>query len=224
MEFEKRSSGTAKAGLATGVVGTALGALNSLALVGAGVNAANNGGYNRSNETVVAMPMMGGCMPYAGYGYGYPGYAYNGYAAGGCCSEDHFVNRYEAQLQHTIGEKDSQLALKDAIMSQDTKMLEMYKYVDGRLRDVEANLARQAVVNQKTEDSFVLAQKDLDCCCKRLENGIAEERRERQCEDRAIITYTNATFYPKNVADISILNTTTPQKTYNPLTRDCDCR
>lgn len=193
MEFEKRSSGTAKAGLSTGIIGTALGALNSMALLGAGVSGYNNAGRN-------------------------------GYPDGGCCSEDHYVNRYEAQLQHTINEKDSQLALKDAIMNQDGKMLEMYKYVDGRMRDIEANLARQAVVNQKTEDSFVLAQKDLDCCCKRLEDKIADERRERQCEDRAIITYTNATFYPKMVADVTTGTTTTAQRLYNPLTRNCDCR
>lgn len=189
MEFEKRpSSGVAKGGLTTGIIGTALGALNSLALLNSGYNAYNTS-YNNQSP----------------------------------CSDDHFINRYEASLQHTIAEKDSQLMLKDAIVSQDSKMLEMYKYVDGRLRDVEANLARQAVVNQKTEDSFALAQKDLDCCCKRLETAIASERRERECEDKAIITYSNATFYPKMVADVTTGSTTTPQRTYSPLTRTCCC-
>lgn len=196
MEFEKRpSSGVAKGGLTTGIIGTALGALNSLAMIGGGYNAYANA-------------------------YTSPRSYYND---PNCCSEDHFVNRYEASLQHTIAEKDSQLMLKDAIVSQDGKMLEMYKYVDGRLRDVEANLARQAVVNQKTEDSFALAQKDLDCCCKRLETSIASERRERECEDKAIITYSNATFYPKMVADVTTSSTTTPQRTYSPLTRTCCC-
>lgn len=194
MEFERNhSSGVAKGGLTTGIIGTALGALNSLALM--------NNGYNTYNSQ--------------------PRSYYND---GAVCSEDHFVNRYEAQLQHTISEKDSQLMLKDAITSQDGKMLEMYKYVDGRLREVEANLARQAVVNQKTEDSFALAQKDLDCCCRRLETAISSEKRERECEDKAIITYSNATFYPKMVADVTTGSTTTPQRTYSPLTRTCCCQ
>lgn len=188
MDLERRSSGTAKAGLTTGVIGTALGALNSLGLLGVGANAM---GYS----------------PYA--------------TPGSNCSENQFVNRYEAGLQHQIAEKDSQLMLKDAITNQDAKMLEMYKYVDGRMRDIEANLAKQAVVNQKTEDSFVMAKQDLDCCCRRLEDKIADERRERQCEDKAIITYTNATFYPIRVADVTTGSTTTQQRVYNPLTR-CD--
>ena len=39
MELERRSSGVAKAGLATGITGTALGGLNALTLLGMGANA-----------------------------------------------------------------------------------------------------------------------------------------------------------------------------------------
>lgn len=206
----RRSSATAKAGLATGIVGTSLGAL---AMLGSGANAigrmTDNWGWN-------------------GYGYGAVPQTVvinqnddnNGH--GHSCSEDHVVNRYELGLQQQIAEKDSQIALRDANTYNDQKMLEMYKYVDGRLRDIEAELGRQAVVNQKTADSFQLAKQDLDCQVGRLGDAICNESRERACRDNTIITYANATFYPKSVANVTVGDTTTPQATYNPLPDD-DC-
>lgn len=206
MELERRSSGVAKGGLATGITGTALGGLNTLTLLGMGANAL--GGFGRNNQPVVVMDN-------------------GGYPAGGCCSEDHYVNRYELELQQKIAEKDSQIALRDANTYNDQKNLEMYKYVDGRFQEFERELARQAVINQKTEDSFALAKQDLDCCCRRLEDKICCESRERRCADNQIITYTNATFYPKQVANVSVGTATTAQTTYNPLPQNnnccCDC-
>ena len=139
------------------------------------------------------------------------------------CSEVHYVNRYELELQQKIAEKDSQIALRDANTYGDQKMLEMYKYVDGQFKDIRNELCRQAVVNQKTEDSFALAKQDLDCCCRRLEDKICDERRERKCADNTIITYTNATFYPKMVASVTTGTTTTAQTLYNPLPQDNNC-
>lgn len=48
MELERRSSGVAKAGLATGITGAALGGLNSLTLLGMGANAL--GGFCRNGQ------------------------------------------------------------------------------------------------------------------------------------------------------------------------------
>lgn len=199
MELERRSSGTAKAGLATGIVGTSLGTLGVLGALGNGAGAL----LGRQQPVMV---MENG-----------------GYPAGGCCSEDHYVNRYELELQQKIAEKDSQIALRDANTYNDQKMLEMYKYVDGQLKDIRSELGRQAVVNQKTEDSFVLVKQDVDCCCRRLEDKICDERRERKCADNQIITYTNATFYPKQVANVTTGTTTTAQTLYNPLPQDNCC-
>lgn len=210
MELERRSSGTAKAGLATGIVGTSLG---TLGLLGAGANGLSNM-FGRNQQPVVVME--GGCN----HGYN------NGFRDGCVCSEDRFVNRYELELQQKIAEKDSQIALRDANTYNDQKSLEMYKYVDGRFNAIERELARQAVVNQKTEDSFALAKQDLECCCSRLEDKICCESRERRCADNQIINYTNATFYPKQVANVTTGTTTTAQTLYNPLPQNnncCDC-
>ena len=62
------------------------------------------------------------------------------------CSENHTVNRYELGLQQEIAAKDAQIALRDANTYGDQKMLEMYKYIDGQLKDVRNELCRQAVL------------------------------------------------------------------------------
>lgn len=201
-DFDNRyaSNGKGNAALATGIIGTAGVGLGLLGALGNGaVNA-----FGRGNQPVVIMGR-------------------DGYPSGGCCSEDHYVNRYELELQQKIAEKDSQIALRDANTYGDQKMLEMYKYVDGQFKDIRSELCRQAVVNQKTEDSFALAKQDLDCCCRRLEDKICDERRERKCADNTIITYTNATFYPKMVAAVTTGTATTAQTLYNPLPQDNSC-
>ena len=202
MELERRSSGVAKAGLATGITGTALGGLNTLTLLGMGANAL--GGFGRQNQPVVVMEN-------------------GGYPAGGCCSEDHYVNRYELELQQKIAEKDSQIALRDANTYNDQKSLELYKYVDGRFREFEQAFAAQAVNNQKTADDVMRVQANLDCCCKELRDKICDEKHERKCNDNLIVTYANATFYPKLIAGITAGTTTTPQPTFNPIAQDNDC-
>lgn len=127
------------------------------------------------------------------------------------CHENMPINRYEAGLQQEIAAKDSQIALRDANTYGDQKILELYKYFDGELRGLRNELCRQAVINQKTEDSFLLVQSDL-----------RRERDERCCADNAIINYSNATFYPKMVADVTTGTTTTAQSLYNPLP-NCGC-
>jgi hypothetical protein len=67
------------------------------------------------------------------------------------------------------------------------------------------------------------AETDKRICA--LENAIAVERDKRECGDNALLNYTNATFYPKQVADITTGTTTTAQMIYNPLPcGGCRCR
>lgn len=213
MEFERRSSGVAKGGLATGIVGTSLGALNSMALLGAGNGLFGNwfgrSGWNNG----------WGVMPYAAV----PQTVVVNSDDRPNCNENTLVNRYELNLVQENASLKSDIALRDANTYNDQKTIELYKYVDGRFQEFERELSRQAVINQKTEDSFILAQKDLQCCCDKLQIQIDREAYERRCEDNTIITYTNATFYPKSVADVTVGTTTTPQATYNPLSCSCSC-
>lgn len=179
--MEYASKGVASAGLATGIVGTALGALNGGLLNLGGWNGAGNG-------------------------------AMNGAMYGGCGSE-RLVNRYEMSQEQRISELQSQIALRDANIYNDQKSLELYKYIDGQLNAINAQLGAQAVQNQATKDSFQLLQERL--CC---------EEKARRCADNAIVNYANATFYPKMVADVTTGTTTTAQTLYNPLPVDtCGC-
>lgn len=221
MDFERKSSGVAKGGLTTGIIGTSLGAL---ALLGQGGSLVGNLLGNKTNCCVenvipVAVPMNN--WGWGGWNHGRGGRYCDG---GDCCSENMLVNRYELELQQKIAEKDSQIALRDANTYNDQKMLEMYKYVDGKFNAIERQLCAQEVQNQATKDSFQLVRQEADCCCRRLEDKICDEKRERKCADNTIVTYTNATFYPKQVADVTTGTTTTAQTTYNPLpVETCGC-
>ena len=75
------------------------------------------------------------------------------------CSEDHVVNRYEAAQQAKIAELETKVALRDANTYSDQKLLEVYKYFDGELKDIRstmcANDKAQAVVNANLNASIV---------------------------------------------------------------------
>lgn len=105
MEMNFASRGVANAGLTTGIIGTALGALNN-------------------------------------------GVLGNIFGGGNCaCSENAAVNRYELGLQKDLTNKDMEIAYLKGRDAAKTDSLELYKYVDGRFRVVEAQIAQQAVVN-----------------------------------------------------------------------------
>lgn len=213
MEYASHAVGTA--GLTTGIIGTSLGALNALGGLG---NMAGLFGGNRANNDMAAAALgaslaTGGCNPLNGWG------TYNG-----CCSENQLVNRYELQLQQKIAEQGSMIALRDANTYQDQKNIEMYKYIDAQLKEIRSTLCDQAVHNQRTEDSFVLARQDIAAVEERLNGKIRLEAERRCCADNSIVTYANATFYPKQVADVTVGTATTAQTLYNPIPKcGCDC-
>ena len=75
------------------------------------------------------------------------GMANGGVFGGGNCEGDHVVNRYEAGQAAEIASLKADIKLRDANTYTDQKMLEMYQYLDGRLRGVEGQISAQAVVN-----------------------------------------------------------------------------
>ena len=46
-----------------------------------------------------------------------------------CCSENHMVNRYELAQESRISKLESEIALRDANIYNDQKLLELYKYL-----------------------------------------------------------------------------------------------
>lgn len=57
------------------------------------------------------------------------------------------VNRYEAQKDARIAALETEVKLRDANTYTDTKLLEMYKYFDGKIACVENAINAQAVYN-----------------------------------------------------------------------------
>ena len=138
------------------------------------------------------------------------------------CSENVTVTRYELDREQQLAAKDSEIALLKANTYNDQKMLEVYAYIDGQLKDVRKTLCDQAVHNQRTEDSFALVKQDVESVRKEALDAIRMEAERRCCGDNSIVTYVNATFYPKQVADVTTGTATTAQTLYDPLPK-CGC-
>lgn len=126
------------------------------------------------------------------------------------CSEDHFVTRYDLEQEQKIAAKDAEISLLKANTYNDQKSLEIFRYVDGKFSAIEARLAEQAVRNQGVADAIREVSKDID-------TKVALEAERRACADGKIVSYVNATFAPKLIADYTAGTETTPAPTYNPL-------
>ncbi|MBR5198214.1 MAG: hypothetical protein IKW20_00115 [Bacteroidales bacterium] len=129
---------------------------------------------------------------------------------GNCNCADVPVTRYELAMEQQIASKDSEIALLKSNTYQDQKTLELYRYIDGKLNEINANLAAQAVTNT----AFNSALQSTDY---KFTQAIALEAERRQCADCKIVNYVNSTFAPKLIADYTAGTTTTPASVYNPL-------
>lgn len=210
MELEheaKGYGGIAKAGLTTGVIGTTLGALNAMG--GNGLLGGLLGGTAPYTAGCTPMPYTLGC---------------------GCGSLP--ATRYDIDTTKELMAKDLQISelnteikLRDSNIYTDQKSLELYRYIDGQLAGINAQLATQAVNNQATKDSFQVVNERITCVKNELDTKICCEAKERKCADNSIVNYVNATFYPKMVADVTTGTTTTAQTLFNPLPVDncCGC-
>lgn len=208
---EFASNGKANAALTTGIIGTAgvgLGLLNG----GLGNILGGLGGWNTQRQTATDTAAIMAMSALAGRA-----------SADGCtCNEDHKVDRYEAAQAARIAELETEVKLRDANTYTDQKMLEMYKYFDGKIGTLESADAAQAVTNQRIADSFEAVHTDINCTKNELYSAIRAEAEKRCCGDNSIVTYANATFYPKMVANVTTGADTTAQSTYNPLPK-CGC-
>lgn len=200
MDFASKKLGNA--GLTTGIIGTSLGALNAL-------------GGNLFGGNVNAAPPRE------------------------CHFEESPVSKYEFTTSQNyikeIEDKNAEIAYLRAEKYSDQVGIGVYKEVaamikeeraanDAKFAMINQQLGAQAVMNQSTKDSFQLLQERLDCCKTEMCGALARERDERKCADNIIVTYTNATFYPKQVADVTVGTTTVAQTVYNPLpVNTCGC-
>ena len=136
---------------------------------------------------------------------------------GNCNCGDVPVTRYEMAMQQEIAAKDSRIALLEANTYNDSKTLELYRYIDGKVNEINANLAAQAVTN--TAFNSALQQTDY-----KFTQAIALEAERRECADCKIVNYVNSTFAPKLITDFAAGTTSAPANVYNPLAcGQCGC-
>lgn len=196
MEYERKyaSRGVAGAGLGTGIAGLSLGVLNAAGGIGAA--------------------LMGN------------------HAAGEAAGENCPVNRFELAQQNALAAKDAEIAQLRGEKYADNVGQSVYRELrslitdltaatNDRFTNVEKRLAEEAVIQQKTADSILMVNERIDCVKNSIMAALKRETDERKCADNTIVTYTNATFYPKMVADVTTGTTTTAQATYNPLPISC---
>lgn len=131
------------------------------------------------------------------------------------------VNRYELELAQTIAKLDSGIALRDASIYTDQKIVDAYRDLSTRVNSLEGKMYEQdkalAVSNAKIEGTFAVLGEKLNAQRNEFMCALNRERDERCCGDNTIVNYANATFYAKQVADVTTGTSVTAQATYNPL-------
>jgi hypothetical protein len=120
------------------------------------------------------------------------------------------VTRYEMGMQQALAYKDSEIMELKANIYNDQKNLELYRYIDGKFAEIQANLAAQAVTN--TSFNSALAATDY-----KFTQAIALEAERRSCADCKIVNYVNSTFAPKLITDYTAGTTNAVAQVYNPL-------
>lgn len=120
-----------------GVAGAGLG----LGIAGTALGVLN--GMNGCGNLLGGLFNNGNC----GHGYG--------------CSENSMVNRYELGLEQSNAAKDSRIAMLESTIHTDGKILEVYGYLDGRLRGIESQIAQQAVVNAQVTANLSCMQGNI---------------------------------------------------------------
>ena len=101
-----------------------------------------------------------GIIGTAGVGLGLLGNLLGGGVA--CRGGDMPVSRYEMRQESEIAKLRSEISLRDANTYGDQKMLEMYKYVDGKFNTLESQICAQAVVNAQVAANISCMQKSID--------------------------------------------------------------
>jgi hypothetical protein len=149
-----------------------------------------------------------------------------GWGCNNVCGDNMPINRYELDQTSRIAKLESEVALRDANIYNDQKLLEVYKYFDGQVKDIReticANDKALAVSNAKIEGTFAVLGEKINAQHNEFMCALKREADERCCGDNSIVTYLNATFYPKQVADVTVGTTSTAQATYNPV-YNCGC-
>ena len=82
---------------------------------------------------------------------------------GGCCNEDHLINRYELQKEQRITSLETENALLKSHIYTDQKSIELYRYIDGKFNTLEQAINQQAVYNATNNSTLACMQQQIAC-------------------------------------------------------------
>lgn len=88
-----------------------------------------------------------------------------GFGAGAApkgCSEDHYVNRYEATQAAKIAELETRNRLLEANIYTDQKIADVYERLNAKIAGVEAQLCQQAVINAQVAANLSCLQNTVN--------------------------------------------------------------
>jgi hypothetical protein len=85
-----------------------------------------------------------------------------GWNNGGGCFESMPVNHYELNQQKEITNRDMEIAYLKGRDAAKTDSLELYKYVDGRFRGIEAQICQQSVINATLTSNLACLQNQFN--------------------------------------------------------------
>lgn len=204
-DYAKKS--TANAGLALGIVGTALGGL------------ALWNQHNRRGE---------------GYGYGAPiGAAVTSeamYLERKECEDVINLTRsiYDYRIVDITEKNELERYLSNKIAANEAKdnqvAFDLYKnqrdQFDILKNEIDNLKCHIAVTDAVTPYQNKIIQNQIECCCKESNWKIALEAERRACQGQRIVAYANGTFATQGVAQPTFSTTVTPKTPFNPLCCD----
>lgn len=83
------------------------------------------------------------------------------FGMGGCGCSSNGVTQYELSLEASNAAKDSEIALLKANTYNDQKLLEVYKYFDGELKEIRNQMCNQSVINAQFGTTIGCMQQNL---------------------------------------------------------------
>ena len=128
--------------------------------------------------------------------------------------DNDFFRLYKSQTDADFALYKGYRDQDDAILAKhNADSFQLYKYSRDGFDAVQAEIS-----DLKTK--LAVAEAVQPWKDKAIYDAIALETERRMCADNAIVNYANCTFYPVNIADVTIGTTSTPKVTFNPL---CSC-
>jgi hypothetical protein len=86
----------------------------------------------------------------------------NLFGNGHCCSEDHYVNRYELGLQQELAAKDSKISLLESNIYVDSKIADVYERLNTKIGGLESQICQQAVINSQVTANISCMQNSIN--------------------------------------------------------------